>query len=302
MPVIRIMLAAFLLALTRGVAPAEEPAPTVPPAAEAIMARVAANQDAAEEERNHYVYTQHARILSRKGTTVMCEEVTESRVTPTEHGSRQDLLSLKGRFLREHEFVKYTTPLAREDTKNPADEDDDSLSIEIGNDDRALVENMRSSLIDTRSKDGLGAHLFPLTSKSQGDSIFHLIGREHVKSREVFHLEFRPKEKNDFGWKGDAYIDAVAYQPVVVSTSMARKVPFAVRTLLGTNLPGLGFTVVYALQPDGVWFPVSFGTEFKIHVLFFFSREIVINAENHAFVKTHVRSKMVEADPAEKPR
>jgi hypothetical protein len=195
MPVIRIMLAAFLLALTRGVAPAEEPAPTVPPAAEAIMARVAANQDAAEEERNHYVYTQHARILSRKGTTVMCEEVTESRVTPTEHGSRQDLLSLKGRFLREHEFVKYTTPLAREDTKNPADEDDDSLSIEIGNDDRALVENMRSSLIDTRSKDGLGAHLFPLTSKSQGDSIFHLIGREHVNGREVFHLEFRPKER-----------------------------------------------------------------------------------------------------------
>ena len=274
-----------------GTAPADQP-----PTAEAIMSRVAANQDQSEAERSHYVYLQHARVVSRKGTAVMCEEVTEARVTPTGDASRQDLLSLNGRFLQKHKYVNYTTPLAKKDEKNSPDSDEDSLSIEIGADDRCLVEGMRSSLINNRSKDGIGAHLFPLTSKSQSDYLFHLIGRDHVKGRDVFHLEFRPKEKDEYGWKGDAYIDTSAYQPVVVSTAMARKVPFAVRTLLGTNLPGLGFTVVYAPQPDGIWFPVSFGTEFKIHVLFFFSREIVIDAQNRDFEKTHVSSKIVD-DP-----
>ena len=71
---------------------------------------------------------------------------------------------------------------------------------------------------------------------------------------------------------------------------MARKIPFAVRTLLGTSLPGLGFTVTYAPQPDGVWFPETFGTEFKLKILFFFSREILISARNRDFEKTHVTS------------
>jgi hypothetical protein len=82
---------------------------------------------------------------------------------------------------------------------------------------------------------------------------------------------------------------------------MSRAVPFAVRTLLGTNLPGLGFDVVYEAQPDGVWFPVSFGTEFKLRVLFFFSREITIDAQNRDFEKTHVNSKIVDGDAPVQP-
>jgi hypothetical protein len=262
------------------------------------MARVAANQDRAEAERSHYVYLQHARVFSRKGSSVLCEEVTESRVTPSGDASRQDLLTLNGRFLRKHKYVAYTTPLTEKLEKNPGDSDDESLSIEIGDDDRRLVEGLRSNLINARSKDGIGAHLFPLTSRSQSNYVFRWIGRGRAKGRDVFHLEFRPKEKDEYGWKGDAYIDSSAYQPVLVSTGMARKIPFAVRTLLGTNLPGLGFTVVYAPQPDGVWFPVSFGTEFKIHVLFFFSREIVIDAQNRDFEKTHVNSMIVDDSSA----
>ena len=68
---------------------------------------------------------------------------------------------------------------------------------------------------------------------------------------------------------------------------MARRIPFAARTLLGTNVPGLGFTVVYAPQSDGLWFPVSLGTEFKLHVLFFYKRQIIIDAQNRDFQKTH---------------
>jgi hypothetical protein len=265
------------------------------PAAESIMARVAANQDRAEVDRLHYVYVQHAHVVSRKGKTVMCEEVTDSRVTPLASGSHQELLKLDGRLLRKSKYVTYTSLLSKHDGKTGIENDHDSLSVSVGDDDtdRDLVEGMRSNLADDRSNDGLGARLFPLTSKSQSDYRFHLVGREHINGRDVFHIDFRPKDKDDYGWKGDAYIDAIAYQPVVVRTAMARNIPFAVRALLGTSLPGLGFTVVYAPQPDGVWFPVSFGTEFKLHVLFFFSREILIDAQNSDFEKTHVSSKIV---------
>jgi hypothetical protein len=67
-------------------------------------------------------------------------------------------------------------------------------------------------------------------------------------------------------------------------------------------LPGLGFTVVYAPQADGVWFPSSFSTEFKIHVLYFFNRQIVLNAENRDFEKTHGETKILEGmTPVEAP-
>ena len=46
------------------------------------MARVAENQDRAEAERAHYVYVQHAKMVSRHGKTVKCEEITDYRMTP----------------------------------------------------------------------------------------------------------------------------------------------------------------------------------------------------------------------------
>jgi len=258
--------------------------------AEAIMARVAANQDSSEAERSHYIYVQHAHVVSRKGKTVMCEETTDSRVTPSVSGSEQKLLTLNGRLLRMHQYITYTTlPAKNNDATEPKSEKEDFG----GEFDRELVESMRKDLTGSKSKDGLGKGLFPLTSEIQQHYQFRLLGREQKNGRDVYHLDFRPKDKGDYGWKGDAYIDAVAYQPVLVRTGMSRKIPFAVRTLLGTSLPGLGFAVVYAPQRDGVWFPVNFGTEFKLHVLFFLNREIVINAENRDFVKTHVSSRIL---------
>jgi hypothetical protein len=275
-----------------------------PQTAESIMARVAINQDRTEAERVHYVYLQHAHVISRKNKTVMCEEVTDSRITPLASGSHGELLKLDGRLLRSHKYVTYTSPLAKQDGKTQMQSDQDSISITIGDKetDCGLVESMRSNLTNDKSKDGIGARLFPLTSQSQSDYLFHLVGREHVNGRDVFHIDFHPKDKDEFTWKGDAYIDATAYQPVVVRTTMARNIPFAVRTLLGTSLPGLGFTVVYAPQPDGVWFPVSFGTEFKLHVLFFFSREIIIDAQNSDFEKTHVNSKIIDGENPIQPQ
>ena len=61
--------------------------------------------------------------------------------------------------------------------------------------DRDLVENLRWNLIHDKSKDGINAHLFPLTSKDQADYTFRMIGRERLNGRDVFHITFRPKEE-----------------------------------------------------------------------------------------------------------
>ncbi len=287
-----------------------------PPAAEVVMARVAANQDTAEAERAHYVYVQHAKMTSRRGKTVMCEEITDYRFTPSSDGTDQQLLKVDGRYLRDKNYVTYTALLPRDENKpkDPEKSEDKSADKAAADKkkhsdanpeneealDRDLVENLRWNLIHDKSKDGYNARLFPLTSKNQADYVFRMVGRERLNSRDVYHITFRPKNKDDFGWSGDAYIDTTAFQPVLVTTAMARKVPFAVRTLLGTNVPGLGFTITYAPQPDGVWFPVTFSTEFKIHVLYFFHREIILDAQNRDFEKTHVTTRIVgEATPVE---
>jgi len=292
------------------------------------MARVAANQDASEAERTHYVYVQHARMSSRKGKTILCEEITDYRFTPSTGETHEQLLRVDGRMLKNKKYISYDKLLpsdeekrkdAEGDQKKEKDAKDNSQdkvrdeeagkkkhkdkdkdpAFDPDSDetiDRDLVENMRKNLIHDKSKDGINARLFPLTSKNQADYTFRMMGRERLNSRDVFHITFRPKKKDDYGWSGDAYIDSSAYQPVLVTTAMSRKIPFAVRTLLGTNVPGLGFTVTYAPQADGVWFPITFSTEFKIHVLYFFHRQIFLNAENREFEKTHVSSRILEDD------
>ena len=280
---------------------AESRPPARQPSADVIMARVAQLQDQAQSERARYVYVQHATVTSRRGHTLHCQEVTDIRMTPSGAGSSEQLLHLDGRLLLKGLYVDYHTLQAEKG--HP--EDDDSVSIELGSDDsdRDMVENMRKNLLGTQSKDGINANLFPLTSKQQADYTFTLLGREPRNGRDTFHIRFKPRDNSDIDWKGDAWIDTTAFQPVVIRTALSRNLPLGVRVLLGTNVPGIGFTVIYAPQPanqpgqesEPVWFPISFGSEFKIHVLFFFSREMVISAENRDFERTHVTSTILDA-------
>lgn len=265
--------------------------PCQQPSAVEIMGRVAEYQDRSEAERSHFVYLQHATVASRRGRKLLCEEITDTRVTPTQAGSRHDLLTLQGRLWHKGHYLPYTHPLA--DKPKPGE----VLEVDLGDDgdnDVDLVEHLRhGTLIDERSKDGIQAGLFPLTSKALPVYDYRLVGREAMNGRDTFHLTFRPKDNSDFDWQGDAWIDSTAFQPVLVRTRLSRGIPFAVKALLGTNVPGLGFAVTYAPQPDGTWFPVTFGTEFKIHVLFFFNREITISATNRDFQKTHVDTRIL---------
>jgi hypothetical protein len=299
----RLVSFAIAFALSAGCAMAAQTAGPATLTADEIMARVATNQDRTEAARMRYIYQQHIRMVSRKpGGKVMCEEVTDSRVSPKQKESQQQLLTLDGRYWQKGRYVHYTTLQEHEasEAKDGGSKDEpkgkevktekedlDGLDID-------LVENLRKNLADDKSKDGLGKGLFPLTTEQQAQYLFKLEGQQTMNGRDVYRLSFRPKDKNDFDWKGEAFIDTQELEPVVVYTEMSRKIPLAVRTLLGTNLPGLGFSVTYDRQPDGVWFPVSFGTEFRMRVLFFIARDISMSLANTHFEKTHADVRILD--------
>ena len=103
---------------------------------------------------------------------------------------------------------------------------------------------------------------------------------------------FQPKDKEEIPWSGEVYIDAAEFQPVRVVTKLSGRIPTVIRTLFGTDVPGIGFDVVYQRQPDGLWFPATLGTVFHIRAAFIINRQVSVSLENNSFEHTHVVSKM----------
>ncbi len=266
------------LALAGGLIAQGIPSEPAPPTltADVIMARVAANQDRGEALRKQFVYRQHIHIVTHKpGGRLMREETADYDVTPAPDGTEKKLTLLTGRNWHKGKYEAFSG--------EPAP-DQDSM-------DGDMVKDFREDLANDKSKDGLGKDLFPLTSDEQKNYAFQWLGEEVQDGRKVYHIGFRPKDKGDMTWAGEAYIDEAEFEPVRVFTKMSRRIPFLVRTLLGTDVPGLGFNVAYHRQEDGVWFPATFGTEFRIRAFFFFiNREISISLENSGFERTHVKS------------
>lgn len=91
-------------------------------------------------------------------------------------------------------------------------------------------------------------------------------------------------------WAGEALVSREDFEPVQVATKLAHGVPFLVRTALGTNIHGLGFTVTYSKFDEGVWFPVSYGAEFDFRVVFVFSRKVSVSLANSEFKRTSADS------------
>jgi len=255
-----------------------------PLTADVIMARVAANQDRSEELRKQYIYRQHTHIVTHKPKgRLLREETADYDVVPTPDGTQKELKLLTGRYWNKRKYEAFQG--------EPVPEAD---SLDGG-----LIHNFRDDLSNEKSKDGLSKDLFPLTTEGQKDYDFTLLGQGMQEGRSVYHIGFQPKDKNDITWAGEAYIDAAEFQPVRVFTKLSRRIPFGVRTFLGTDLPGVGFNVVYKRQEDGVWFPATFGTEFRLHVLFFLNRDVSVSLENSGFQHTHVESQIKVVGPAE---
>ena len=253
-----------------------------PPSVDEIMARVAANQDRAEQARAEYVYQQRIHVATlRTNGKLAREETAEYLVAPTPEGTKKELKHIEGRYWHKGKFRTFQG--------EPVPQD--------GWVDSSLVQSFRDDLSNDKSKDGLGRDLFPLTSGEQKQYRFDLAGEETIHGRKVYHVRFRPREKNDLNWAGEAMIDAEEFEPVRVYTKLSRRIPFFVRTLLGTDVPGIGFNVEYKRFDEGVWFPVSFGTEFRLHAVFFINRDITVALENSAFERAKVQSRIVNFQP-----
>ncbi len=302
MPVatVPLMVRLLTLLLATGLAHGQSAQPEVqsgPLKAEDIMARVAANQDRSEASRKEYVYKQHIHIATHKPKSrMMREETADYDVVPLPDGTQKQLKSLTGRYWNKDKYVDFQGDAGHEADKTDADLIQNLRNHEPvpepGRTDAALIHNLRNSLLNDKSKDGLGRDLFPLTSDEQKDYEFKLLGEEIEAGRNVYHIAFRPKNKDEPTWAGEAFIDAAESQPVRVFTTMSRRIPLLVRTMW-FDLPGFGFNVVYKRLDDGVWFPSSFGTEFRLNVgpLFFFDRDISISLKNSGFEHTHVDTK-----------
>ena len=269
---------ALLLASLGALSAGDQASPSV----EQIMARVAANQDRAEQARAEYVYQQRIHVASlRTNGKLAREETADYLVTPTPDGTKKEMKHIQGRYWHKGKYMEFQgEPVP-----------------EAGWLDSSLVESFRDDLSNDKSKDGLGRDLFPLTSEEQKTYRFELAGEETAQGRKVYRVRFRPRDKNELTWAGEALIDATEFEPVRVYTKLSRKIPFWIRTLLGTNVPGFGFNVEYKRFDQGVWFPVSFGTEFRLRAVFFINRDITVALENSAFERAKVQSKIVGFQP-----
>jgi hypothetical protein len=243
--------------------------------AEEIMRQVAVHQDHAQATRAHYIYDQHVKVVIRKPNGKLArEELADLLVFPKASGIESKRESIQGTYLKKGIYIKFQ-----------GDPVPDSNTLDGG-----LAKSFREDLLNTDSKDGLAKDLFPLNSDEQKELRFELHDEEVVKGRPTYRIKFAPADRHEIGWAGEALIDKEELQPVSVYTRLSRKLPFAVRTMLGTDVPGIGFSVQYARVEKDVWFPITFGTEFRLHAVFFINRTISVSMENRNFKQSSVES------------
>jgi hypothetical protein len=253
---------------------------------ELIMAKVALNQDRAQEMRKAFVYRQSMLIrFKRANGKVAREEQREYTVTPSETGFKKDLIHFTGKYEKGGKLFAYNEPGF---TYKGLD-----LDGELAND---LANGLAN---DKESRDGITNDLFALTAAKQKKYAFHLEGKEDYRGHEVYRITFRPKKASLFDcdegdegscWAGETLVDTREYQPVLVTSWLAKNVPMAVQVLLGTNIKHVGFKVAYQKFADGLWFPVTYGGEFYVRGVFFYKRTIALSVVNSGFQKSDVTS------------
>lgn len=257
------------------------------------MAHVAANVEKAVDLRRQYVYQQTVRTsLSRTNGQPARREKRQYQVIPSATGTEKKLVSFYGEYLKGKQSVTYQAPIK--------DNQDTGIDAE-------LLQDLTEELVNDRTaRDGIPHNLFPLRSVDLPAYAFTMKGELQYHDRRTYRIAFEPAKKqretcfhvakgedNDCvnePWMGEAWIDVTELEPVRIDTHLAFKVPWAVRTLLGTNLKQTGFAITYQRVADGVWFPATYGTEFQMDVLFFYKRIIAMNLESGGFQRTDATS------------
>lgn len=261
---------AFVAALTAAATLAFEDGPKL--TAADIMQRVAANQDREQKARTQFVYDEIVhQVMRRKDGKLLREEYRTFTVTPGPKITERKLVSVKGRYWHKGKYVTFEG----EPVPDPG-----MLHVVVDGDEYASHE----------TKDGVEKDLFPLTTDEQRKYAFELTGERVIRGRPAYQIRFTPADRHDYGWAGEALIDKEEFQPVSVYTQLSRRLPMAVRTVLGTDVPGLGFSVQYTRVDKDLWFPATYGTEFGVHALFFLNRTFTESVENKNFRRATVES------------
>jgi len=246
--------------------------------ADAIMAKVAASLEAGAHSPWCSVFQQTVLVRMRRANHKLSrEERSEFTVTSCAKGFEKKLTRFAGKYAGKDGMVAYDHPHFH---YKGLDLDGDLVS--------ELADGFTN---DPKSRDGIGKDLFPLTPDEQKKYEFNLAGKETLHGRDVLRLSFCPKpHAEDAPWCGEVLVDAAEFEPVLITTHLAHNLPFLVRTLLGTDLKYLGFSVAYQRAGEGAWLPVSYGGEFEVRAVFFFKRGISVSLANSGFKSVDARS------------
>jgi hypothetical protein len=251
-----------------------------------LMARVAENQRQSWEARANFVYRQqvHLRFLRSRGQ-VCRDEYRYYDVFPQSQSTEKKLIQFNGRYYKDGKFFDYDKP--------GFTYKDIDIDGEVIND---LAEDLTN---DKNSRDGLISELFPLKAEEQINYCYRLAGTMKYKGRDAFVVRFDPMKlkegrEEDSGpcWGGEILLDALELQPLLITSRFVEKIPFWVKTALGTNLQHLGFKVEYQKFSDGIWFPIAYGGEFNLKVLHFYKRNMIVSLENKDFRRTEIQTQL----------
>jgi hypothetical protein len=255
------------------------PSLSAQPSLDELLRKLAENQDRASEARKTIVYRQETwvRLMQTNGK-LSREEKRQYTVAPTESGTTKKLDRFEGRYLKGGRILTYDAPNFQ------------YKDIDI---DGELIEDLTDDLInDERSRDGFSKELFPLTEAEQAHYTFRLDGKRKAGSVEAWRVTFQPNMDGERAWAGEVLIHPQDYQPLLVTTKLAAKIPAAVKVMLGIDVRQLGFSVTYTKVTEELWFPASYGTEFGLKVLFGYKRNITMNVTNSNFRKTSAESRI----------
>ena len=121
--------------------------------------------------------------------------------------------------------------------------------------------------VDKKSKDGVSHELFPLRTELLPRYTFELTGSEKWHDRDAFPYRLQTVRKArrsmTIAGREKRLIDKAEFQPLMITSHLACKIPVLVKTMLGTNVKQVGFKVTYQKFDDGIWFPVTYGGEFQ---------------------------------------
>lgn len=138
-----------------------------PEPAEIVMAKVAINQDRAQEIRSAFVYHQSMLIRFKRGNGKLArEEEREYTVTPTDKGFKKDLTHFVGKYEKSGQLIAYDKP----GYQYKGTDIDGGLAD-------GLADHMTN---DKETRDGFGKDPLPLTSKMQRKFAFHLEGKKTI--------------------------------------------------------------------------------------------------------------------------